>query len=272
MLMSDRVEGKYITAYCDDVDPNADVKRYPYDVIDIEFPANEVGHVEHAQVFVCNFHGFATFIRREAKPFDPADETHISDLRDDPKVWMVPFLADDQWVRDVQGRLYTPVKDMPVQLKHSHMWIDRAAALEETFVEYVVRHGRVPDAKDTRVIDFGPLAGQATWAAGKAALSRHTVGGLENVRTYKALLAHLCDKHPELSRFVTDEPVRLCAEALKHSVLAAEEGSCVAGWEKGALNLAFQYGAVERLEVVVPDGRPAPRRFDEFVELFRIQP
>lgn len=271
-LLSDPVEGKYMTAYCDDIDPNADVKRYPYDVIDIEFPASTDGHVEHAQIFVCNFHGFSTFIRREAKSFDPADETHISALRNDPKVWMVSFLNDDQWIRDVQERLYTPVADMTVQLKHSHMWADRAAALEETFVEYVVRHGRIPDAQDTRVIDFGPLAGQATWAAGKAALNRHTVGGLENVRTYKGLLAHLCEKYPELSGFVKEKPVRVCAVALRQSLLVSEDVSCVAGWEKGALNLAFQYGAVEGLDAVMPPGRSVPRRFEEFAALCRIQP
>lgn len=272
-LAHDDKPGKMLYPYVQPVDPNAEKKERLYNVIDVEFPQRE-GGAERAQVFVCNFHGYATFIKRgTTEAFDPADEINIGAMRDDPLVWMVPFISDEQWVKDIQERLYTPVNQMDVQMKRNHFWLNRAEALEETFIRHVVQKGCKPSPHETSIIQDGELAGQATWCAAAAAMRRGTVGGLEHIHTVSALLAHAAEKYPALLKFVRTEPLAVAASDLagycrrmKKTLADATE---IGPWRKDVLELAFRYGAVKGVEAVVPAGHNAPKTLDEFHEMVR---
>lgn len=270
-LVSDRVEGKIITPYMQPVDPQ-NVDDRLYNVIDIEFPKNDQGVIEYAQILICNFHGRATFIRRDTgAAFDPDDEISINALRDDVKVWMVPFDTDEQWVEGVQMRLYTKVDEMEIQLKSDHYWKGRGWALIDEFAKSIVRTGKYPDANDTTVFTEGWLKGEATPCAAMAALRRGTAEGLREFRTPKALLSHLEQSSmPGLTQFKTKgRQVRVPAQDVYLAVAKGEEGDHIAGWSLGVLKLAFRYGAVEHLVAVLPGVDALPRTFEDFADLVR---
>lgn len=272
-LAHDDKPGKMLYPYVQPVDPNAEKKERLYNVIDVEFPEHE-GVTERAQVFVCNFHGYATFIKRgTTEAFDPDDEINIGAMRDDPLVWMVPFISDEQWIKDIQERLYTPVGEMDVQMKRNHFWLNRAGALEETFIRHVVQQGCKPSPYETSIIQDGELAGQATWCAAAAAMRRGTVGGLEHIHTVSALLAHTAEKYPALLKFVRTEPLAVAAADLadycRRMRKTLEDATEIGPWRKDVLELAFRYGAVKGVEAVVPAGHAVPKTLGEFHEMVR---
>lgn len=273
VLAHDDMPGKMLYPYIQPVDPNAEKKERLYNVIDIEFPVHE-GVAERAQVFVCNFHGYATFIKRgTSEAFDPDDEINIGAMRDDPMVWMVPFISDEQWVKDIQERLYTPVNQMDIQMKRNHFWLNRAGALEETFIRHVVQTGCKPSPHETSIIQDGELAGQATWCAAAAAMRRGTVGGLEHIHTVSALLTHTAEKYPALLKFVRTEPLTIAASDLagycRRMKKTLADATDIGPWRKDVLELAFRYGAVKGVEAVVPAGQIVPKTLDEFHEMVR---
>lgn len=263
-------QDKTITVLSERKVEGATTKRYPYDIIEIEMPD------DRARVLVCNWVGFSTFIIRNPLPLRD-QPIEIGDLKDDPMAWSIPFVNQNQWVKDVLAHLDTPVNELTPQLKHRSSWYGKGAAVVESFIAHIVHTGYVPQTGDESPIAYGPLAGQSTWSRVYGALHRGYIEGLEHGRSFKALFESLKQSDPVLEKFISATPLRIpagvvyedCFEFVASYDLPPDEAFydsfTIGGLNPGLVSLAFKHCAVADWRDYVSPDAPEPRSLDDFV-------
>lgn len=205
-LVHDDHQGKIIYPYISSANTNYERRVPLYNVIDIQLPANVTPEVtEYVRIFVRDFQNSGTLIKRGGvRSFDPDEEINMNLLRDDPLVWIAPrFMSEEQWIRGVQELLYTPIAQLPDQIKHNYSWVNGREDLEKSFIEHCKFYGRLPRQKDGQ-IDCGPLNGKVTWGAAYAALGRG-IEGLDGIRNFQDLYKYLCEKSAEFAAVTLQE-------------------------------------------------------------------
>lgn len=263
-------QDKTITVLSERKVEGATAKRYPYDIVEIEMPDYK------ARVLVCNWVGFSTFIIRDPLPLGD-QPIEIGNLKDDPMAWSIPFVNQNQWVKDVLAHLDTPVNELTPQLKHRSSWYDKGAAVVESFVAHIVHTGYVPQTGDESPIAYGPLAGQSTWSRVYGALHRGYVEGLERDKSFKALFESLKQNDPVLEKFISATPLRIPAGVVYEDCfefvasydlppdVAFYDSFTIGGLSPGLVSLAFKHSAVADWRDYVSPDAPEPRSLDDFV-------
>ncbi len=178
--------------------------KYPYEVIDIDGEIN--GRAVRAQIFVCNYNGYATFTARNPYPIDPLIPIRISTLREDNSVFLAVRQSHDQWLGKIRRDLHTPLDQLEPELKHMIAWGDKKHSLRNSFIAYMIREGKIPRSVDNSIIEHGPLTGCSTWRRGYNALRGGQIRGL-NARTYHGLYNDLILEIPVLKSFLGEEPI-----------------------------------------------------------------
>lgn len=227
--------------------------NYPYEIV--EFQNKGV----HAQIALCNFTRFGTYVVKNPVDIGPETIVRLSDLKDDPNVFKTILKTREQWLAQIYQFLYTETQNLPAQVKHNLSWRDKKQALEETLMAEIVRTGAMPFSGDNTPMQHGPLAGRSSWRRASSALHRQHIAGLEGAGNLAELYEHVRADHPELNSFLHASPIE-AADVYRDSVRMVREYNAVpqtalfddmeeleitiAGRHIKAVDMAFHFEAV----------------------------
>ncbi len=259
-----------MTLYREKAVQGSQTNSYPYQVLDIQD--------EHlrAQIVLCNWTKFSTFIIRDPAPMDPKNPIIISDLKDNDAVWRVVHNNEQQWMNAVYKHLFTPVSSLPVQFKHIVAWEDQKAQLLHSFAAQIAATGRIPRSNDTTLIEYGALKGRATWSRAYGALTRGSINGLGNIRNFHDLYEHLAAKDSRIEKFKGRQPLPHAQEIFNQCVRFAREtgvapqqlfyGDMVC-FDRHAKQTSdgFKFHAIKGWRGLVDDPTQRPVSLEEFV-------
>lgn len=248
--------------------------RYPYQVIDIHDDKLS------AQVVLCNYTGFSTYIDRTAEPFDPLEPTVISDLRDIDTVWKTVFKDENQWNREIHQNLFTPVKSLPIQLKHILYWGDQKHNLIATFKADLAATGKLWKTNDTRIIKVGPLKGKTTPARALTALSNGSVLGIDAKNVFE-LFDIVNEADPRIAKHKERNPIPSASEIFNRSAKFIRETQLAPqtafynditqyGRPAQLISEAFEFDAVQGWQALVEDPKDSPNSLEQFIVATRL--
>ncbi len=226
---------------------------YPYEVI--EFIKDDI----NAQVLVCDYVGFATYVLKTPINMWSNDVIQISELKDNPAAFKVVLFNREQWAANILEIAHTDLEKLTPQINHVMAWRDKKRALEQSMI---VNTGTIPRAVNDP-IQHGELAGRTTWSRANSALNRDQIAGLEESKNLIGVYNRLLSRHPELSSFLGAAPIQ-AAEVFRDAVGIAREhgevpqpvlfgvmndmGITIAGRKPEEVELAFRFNAVRGAE------------------------
>lgn len=164
-----------------------DPDRKPYVVLE----ALKGDH--HFQIAICEIVGNATYIIKNPTDFSKDTVVTVADLKKDPAVFQTYCYAQDQWLQSTLNYAFTPLEELKEQLKTRIGWGDKKDAVENSFGLFYLETGQTPFTTDKSIIEYGPLAGKATWKRLYNALRRGdgAIPGLQHIKTFAQLRDHI---------------------------------------------------------------------------------
>jgi hypothetical protein len=145
----------------------------------------------HFQIAISEIIGNATFIIRSPIDFQGDNVVTVSDLKHMNTVFQTNCYTEAQWIRDIRKYAYTPLNELPVQIKTRTAWGDKKDTVTESFRLFYRDTRQIPFTYDESIIQHGALAGRTTFARIYYALQRGSIIGLEHVRNFRELRDHI---------------------------------------------------------------------------------
>ncbi len=259
-----------MTLYREKAVQGSQTNSYPYQVLDIQ------DEKLHAQIVLCNWTKFSTFILRNPAPMDSQNPIILSSLKDDDSVWRIVHNNEEQWIDAVYEHLFTPVSSLPVQFKHIVAWEDQKEQLLHSFTAHIAATGRIPRSNDTSLIEYGALKRKATWSRAYGALTRGSINGLGNIHNFHTLYDHLVAEDSRIENFKGRQPLPHAREIFNQCVRFARESgiapqhlfySDMLCFDRPAQQTSdgFTLHAIKGWKGLVNDPTQRPVSLDEFV-------